>query len=145
MMLVVPPVAGFAILYGRYVKSLSRQTQTALSEITKVAEERIGNIRTVQAFAKEPKEAERYSMRVQDVFNLAKREAIASGVFFGGAGVSGNLTILAVLWYGGHMVMQNAISVGDLASFMLYTAYVGSSLGGKYCNMIRCVLGRTLN
>ncbi|CAM0141169.1 unnamed protein product [Umbelopsis sp. WA50703] len=143
MMLVVPPVAGFAILYGRYVKSLSRQTQTALSEITKVAEERIGNIRTVQAFAKEPKEAERYSMRVQDVFNLAKREAIASGVFFGGAGVSGNLTILAVLWYGGHMVMQNAISVGDLASFMLYTAYVGSSLGGKYCNMIRCVLGLT--
>jgi ATP-binding cassette subfamily B (MDR/TAP) protein 10 len=68
MMLVVPPVAGFAILYGRYVKSLSRQTQTALSEITKVAEERIGNIRTVQAFAKEPKEAERYSMRVQDVW-----------------------------------------------------------------------------
>lgn len=143
-MLVVPPVAGFAILYGRYVKTLSRQTQTALSEITKVAEERIGNIRTVQAFAKEPKEAERYSLRVQDVFNLAKREAIASGVFFGGAGVSGNLTILAVLWYGGHMVMTNAISVGDLASFMLYTAYVGSSLGGKFhltC-LTNCMLRR---
>lgn len=130
MLLVVPPVAGFAILYGRYVKTLSRQTQTALSEITKVAEERIGNIRTVQAFAKEPTEANRYSLRVQDVYSLAKKEALASGVFFGGAGLSGNMAILAVLWYGGHLVMENAITVGDLASFMLYTAYVGSSLGG---------------
>ncbi|OZJ01380.1 hypothetical protein BZG36_05702, partial [Bifiguratus adelaidae] len=88
MMTIVPPVAFFAIYYGRYVKDLSKRTQTALGEITKVAEERVGNIRTVQAFAKEAAEATRYSLRVQDVFALAKKEAFASGFFFGGAGLS---------------------------------------------------------
>ncbi|CAO3664639.1 unnamed protein product [Rhizopus stolonifer] len=130
MMLIVPPVAAFGIIYGRYVKTLSKKTQTALSEITKVAEERIGNIRTVQAFAKENVEEKRYALKVQDMFLLAKKEAIASGAFFGGAGLSGNLAVLAVLWYGGRMVMQNVITIGELTSFMLYTAYVGTALGG---------------
>lgn len=130
MMVVVPPVSIFGILYGRYVKNLSRKTQTALSEITKLGEERISSIRTVQAFAKEKEEGNRYWNRVMGVYDLARKEAIASAVFFGGAGLSGNLAILAVLWYGGHMVMENAITIGELASFMLYTAYVGTSLGG---------------
>ncbi|KAG1294344.1 hypothetical protein G6F66_005299 [Rhizopus arrhizus] len=130
MMLIVPPVAAFAIVYGRYVKTLSRKTQTALGEITKVAEERLSNIRTVQAFAKEDIEEKRYALKVMDMFQLAKKEAIASGAFFGGAGLSGNLAVLAVLWYGGHMVMQNTITIGELTSFMLYTAYVGTALGG---------------
>lgn len=129
-MLIVPPVAAFAIVYGRYVKTLSRKTQTALGEITKVAEERLSNIRTVQAFAKEDIEEKRYALKVMDMFQLAKKEAIASGAFFGGAGLSGNLAVLAVLWYGGHMVMQNTITIGELTSFMLYTAYVGTALGG---------------
>ncbi|KAG2217641.1 hypothetical protein INT45_004217 [Circinella minor] len=131
MMIVVPPVSIFGILYGRYVKTLSRQTQTALSEITKLGEERISSIRTVQAFAKENIEGNRYWDKVMGVYDLARKEAIASAVFFGGAGLSGNLAVLAVLWYGGHMVMTNDITIGQLASFMLYTAYVGTSLGVK--------------
>lgn len=130
MMVVVPPVSIFGIMYGRYVKRLSRKVQTAISEITKMGEERISSIRTVQAFAKENAEAARYRDRVMGVYDLGRKEAIASATFFGGAGLSGNLAILAVLWYGGRLVMQNAITIGDLASFMLYTAYVGTSLGG---------------
>ncbi|RUS32575.1 LOW QUALITY PROTEIN: ATP-binding cassette sub-family B member 10, mitochondrial [Jimgerdemannia flammicorona] len=130
MMAIVPPVAFCAVFYGRYVRELSRKTQTALGEITKVAEERLTNIRTVQAFAKEDIELERYSLTVKDVFNLAKKEAYASGLFFGGAGLSGNLVVLAVLGYGGHMVMEGVITVGELASFLLYTAYVGGSMAG---------------
>ncbi|KAI9311385.1 P-loop containing nucleoside triphosphate hydrolase protein [Dichotomocladium elegans] len=130
MMLVVPPVSLFGVLYGRYVKNLSKQTQTALGEITKLGEERISSIRTVQAFAKEHLESKRYLQKVTGVYELAKKEALASAVFFGGAGLSGNLAVLAVLWYGGHMVMEDVITIGQMASFMLYTAYVGTSLGG---------------
>ncbi|KAI8093522.1 P-loop containing nucleoside triphosphate hydrolase protein [Halteromyces radiatus] len=130
MMLIIPPVAVFGIVYGRYVKTLSRKTQTAVGEITKVAEEKISAIRTVQAFAKEKKEAGRYEARVKDLYQLARKEALASGAFFGGAGLSGNLAVLAVLWHGGSMVMNDIITIGELASFMLYTAYVGTSLQG---------------
>lgn len=130
MMLIVPPIALGAIYYGRYVRNLSRKTQTALGDLTKVSEERLGNVRTAQAFAGERMEVRRYSERVREIFNLSKREAIAGGIFFGSSGVSGNLTILAILGIGGQMVTAGTITIGELSSFLLYTGYVGSSLVG---------------
>ena len=40
------------------------------------------------------------------------------------------MTILALLYIGGSMVKSGAISIGDLTSFLMYTAYAGSSLFG---------------
>jgi hypothetical protein len=80
------------------------------------------------------------------VLTLARKEAIASGIFFGSSGWSGNVTLLALLGYGPHaffllqlrvvakcsaggtLVSKGAISVGDLTSLLLYTVYVGTGL-----------------
>lgn len=40
------------------------------------------------------------------------------------------MTILALLYVGGGMVKSGAISLGDLTSFLMYTAYAGSSMFG---------------
>jgi putative ABC transport system ATP-binding protein len=45
-------------------------------------------------------------------------------------GLSGNLTILALLYVGGGMVHSGALSIGELTSFLMYTAYAGSSMFG---------------
>lgn len=42
----------------------------------------------------------------------------------------GNMTILALLYFGGAMVKAGTISIGELTSFLMYTAYAGSSLFG---------------
>jgi putative ABC transport system ATP-binding protein len=42
----------------------------------------------------------------------------------------GNLTILSLLYVGGGLVQSGAISIGELTSFLMYTAYAGSSLFG---------------
>ncbi|KAJ2540858.1 ATP-binding cassette permease mdl1, partial [Coemansia sp. RSA 1933] len=130
MLGVVPPIAIWAVVYGRFIKKLSKQTQEAVGDLTKVSEERISNIRTVQAFSREAQEVDRYDVEVQKIFGLAKREAVASGLFFGGNGLAGNLAILAFLGFGGRMVMGGDISIGDMTSVMLYSAYVGSALSG---------------
>ncbi|KAK9762409.1 ATP-binding cassette permease mdl1, variant 3 [Basidiobolus ranarum] len=130
MMGVVPPFAVGAAMYGRRVKKLSRSTQDALSDINVTAEERISNIRTVRAFTKEEVEAQFYESQVNSILKLAKKEAYASGIFYGVAGMSGNLTVLAVLSMGGTMVLDNEISVGALSSFLIYTAYAGYSMMG---------------
>lgn len=43
--------------------------------------------------------------------------------------MAGNITILALLGYGGTLVSKGVISVGDLSSLLLYSAYVGGSMG----------------
>ncbi|PNS17916.1 ATP-dependent permease MDL1, mitochondrial [Sphaceloma murrayae] len=128
--LLFPPVAIGAFFYGRAIRTLSRRIQKALGGLTKIAEERLGNVRTSQAFAGEIQEVNRYNKQVRQIFNLGKREAYISAVFFSSSGFMGNMTFLALLWFGGGMVKSGQISVGDLTSFLMYTAYAGSSLFG---------------
>ncbi|KAK7691345.1 hypothetical protein QCA50_004740 [Cerrena zonata] len=128
MLAVVPPVSLGAVFYGRYLKRLSNKTQEALGDMTKVAQESLTSLRTVQAFNANPHEEKKFHDKIQNVLSLARKEAIASGIFFGSTGWSGNVTLLALLGYGGTLVSSGAISVGDLTSLLLYTVYVGSGL-----------------
>ncbi|KAF8070392.1 P-loop containing nucleoside triphosphate hydrolase protein [Lyophyllum atratum] len=128
MLAVVPPVSLGAVFYGRYLKQLSNKTQEAMGDMTKVASEALSALRTVQAYNAYGQEEDKFHQRVKTVLSLAKREAIASGIFFGSTGWSGNVTLLALLGYGGTLVSHGVISVGDLTSLLLYTVYVGSGL-----------------
>lgn len=128
MLGIVPPVSLGAVFYGRYLKKLSNQTQEAMGEMTKVAQESLSALRTIQAFNARDQEEGKFHDRVTHVLALARKEAVASGIFFGSTSWSGNVTILGLLGYGGTLVSQGAITVGDLTSLLLYTVYVGSGL-----------------
>lgn len=130
LLLMFPPIALGAFFYGRVIRNLSRKIQRNLGTLTKIAEERLGNVRTSQAFAGEIQEVGRYNQQVKKIFALGKKEALVSATFFSTSGFLGNMTILALLYSGGSMVKSGAISIGDLTSFLMYTAYAGSSLFG---------------
>ena len=68
--------------------------------MTKVAQESLSALRTVQAFDAAKEEEGKFHQRVDRVLDLARKEAIASGIFFGATGWSGNVTLLALLGYG---------------------------------------------
>uniref|UniRef100_A0A8D0KWN0 ATP-binding cassette sub-family B member 10, mitochondrial n=1 Tax=Strix occidentalis caurina TaxID=311401 RepID=A0A8D0KWN0_STROC len=127
---VVPPLAVLAVIYGRYLRKLTKMTQDSLAEATQLAEERVGNIRTVRAFGQEVAEMEQYTNKVDYVLQLAKKEALARAGFFGATGLSGNLIILSVLYKGGLLMGSAYMTVGELSSFLMYAFWVGISIGG---------------
>lgn len=140
--LMFPPVAIGAFFYGRAIRNLSRKIQSNVGTLTKIAEERLGNVRTSQSFAGEVQEVHRYNTQVRKIFGLGKREAIISATFFSSTGFMGNMTIMALLYVGGGMVKSGAISIGELTSFLMYTAYAGSSmfgLSGFYSELMKGV------
>jgi ATP-binding cassette subfamily B protein len=128
MLAVVPPVAIGAVVAGRKLAKLSRATQDALARANEAAEEVIAGIRTVRAFAREDAEAERYGRRIWDAFAVARRRVRTVSVFVAGATVGAFGSVSAVLWFGGRMVMADEMTVGALASFILYTLIVAMSL-----------------
>ncbi|KAI5285901.1 ATP-binding cassette permease mdl1, partial [Ascosphaera acerosa] len=128
--LLCPPVALMAFFYGRSIRHLSRKMQKNLGTLTKIAEERLGNVKTSQSFAGEAQEVARYNAQLRKLFGIGKREALVSASFFSSTGFLGNITILALLYAGGNMVRAGTISIGDLTSFLMYTAYAGSSMFG---------------
>lgn len=125
-----PPVAIVAFVAGRQLRNLSRKIQKNLGTLTKVAEERLGNVRTAQAFAGEVEEASRYNRQIKRIFALGQKEAVVAASFYGITGLMGNLTVIAVLYVGGGMVKNGTITIGELSSFLMYTAYAGSSMVG---------------
>ncbi|NXT08264.1 ABCBA protein, partial [Prunella fulvescens] len=127
---VVPPLAVLAVIYGRYLRKLTKMTQDSLAEATQLAEERIGNIRTVRAFGQEVAEMEKYTNKVDYVLQLARKEALARAGFFGATGLSGNLIVLSVLYKGGLLMGSAYMTVGELSSFLMYAFWVGISIGG---------------
>ncbi|PVU88183.1 hypothetical protein BB561_005981 [Smittium simulii] len=130
VMMIIPVISTYAVVYGKFVKKITQKTQTAIGDITKESEERLSNIRIVQAFGRENEEVISFRNASNHVFDLGKKEAFASGIFFGSNGFLGNISILLFLSFGGRMVLNGEISIGDLSSFMLYAAYVGASLAG---------------
>ncbi|KAK0043502.1 ATP-binding cassette sub-family B member 10 mitochondrial [Biomphalaria pfeifferi] len=129
-MCIVPPVAVGSIIYGRYLRKITKKVQDSLANATQVAEERIATIRTVRAFAHEDKECKMYNDSIDQVLQLSYKESLARAIFWGFAGFSGNVIIISVFYFGGRMMMVSDISVGDLSAFLMYAAYVGTSLNG---------------
>ncbi len=80
--LMFPPVAIGAFFYGKAIRNLSRKIQRNLGTLTKIAEERLGNVRTSQAFAGEILEVGRYNKQTKKIFELGKKEALISATFF---------------------------------------------------------------
>jgi len=125
----VPVVVLGAALYGRVLRGISAKVQDALARSTSIAEETFAGIRTVRSFAREGEEVVRYRSAVSEAFALASRRALALGVFNGVMGFAGYSALALVVWYGGRLVMADAMTLGDLTAFLLYTGLLAMSLG----------------
>jgi ABC transporter fused permease/ATP-binding protein len=125
----IPPIAIGTALFGKKIRRISREVQDALAETGIVAEETISGIRTVRAFAKEAAESNRYSRAIQKSLGLATKRIMSIAVITAIAGMLGYTAIVGVLWYGGRLVIEGRMSVGDLTSFILYAMTVAISVG----------------
>ena len=84
--------------------------------MTKVATESLSAFRTIQAFNAQQQEKEKFAETVLRILTLARKEALASGVFFGATGWSGNVTILCLLGYGN---LHHSSTLGQIAYHMV--------------------------
>ena len=140
MIAVVPAVVLSSVFIGRRIRRLSRRVQDALAGASEVAEETFAGVRTVRVFAREAQEAGRYGEQVEKSFQLARRRSAYSAIFFGATTFSGYGAIALVLWFGGGLVLEGGLSVGDLTAFVLYTLIVAFSigaLGGLWADFMR--------
>lgn len=143
VMLSTFPVAVIAaMVFGKYIRRLSKQTQDALADANVVAEETLQGIQAVKSFTNEGYEASRYSSAMSEVVQLAIHAARYRGLFvsFLVSAVFGGIVL--VLWYGATLVEGGSLTIGELLRFVLYTFFIGAALGGVgdlYSNMLKAV------
>lgn len=130
MSLIFPPLILMSTVYGRRIKSLSRQIQDNLGEMTKVTEEKLNGLKTIQSFAQQTPVVHEYNREIKKIFQTSMLEGKLSGIYYGCNGFLGNVTLLGLLVVGTNLISVGEISIGDLSSFMMYAVYTGSSVFG---------------
>lgn len=130
MLAVVPPVALGAVAYGRRVRALAREAQDALARANEIADETLGGMRTVRAFAAERAEEQRYATAVWDAFKVMWRRILMSAAFMSISSFAAFAALAVVLWQGGRYVESHDMTAGELTSFLIYTLTVAFALGG---------------
>lgn len=145
MLATFPVIVVGAMFFGRFVRNLSRSRQKSLANTNTVVEETLQNINTVKAFTNETFEYNRYKTEMGHVvktsLQLAKyRAAFATFIIVVLFGV-----IFFILWYGAKMVQNHEMTIGQLVSFISYTAIIGAAIGslGNFYTEIVTALGGT--
>jgi ABC-type multidrug transport system fused ATPase/permease subunit len=130
MLVSLPVMMILAFFFGRFIRTLSKASQSELAKSQVVVEETITGIQSVKAFTNEFLEMLRYERAVEEVRSLAMkgakwRGAFASFIIFGLFG-----TIVLVIWYGVKLRNEGEIGLDLLTSFILYSVFIGASIGG---------------
>ena len=130
MLAIVPVVAISAVFFGRFIRKTSRLVQEKIAESNTIIEETLQGIANVKAFANEFFENKRYKRSTEVIVENAilggkYRGAFASFIIFCLFGA-----IVSVVWYGVILAIRNEISIGQLMQFLLYSIFVGASIGG---------------
>ena len=126
---VAPLVVLSAAAFGRRLRRITVGVQDRVADATAVAEEAFSQIRTVQSFVQEDAERERYAGRIAAGLEAALRRAHVRGVFYGVLTFTSFAGIAFVLWQGGLLVLEGALTAGELVSFLLYTIYIAAAIG----------------
>jgi subfamily B ATP-binding cassette protein MsbA len=107
-----------SVRVGRRMRRVSRTTQEQRGELTTILDEGFQGARQVKAYGMEGYEAERATNRIERVFRLTVKSARTRAILSPLMEMLGGFAIVAVLLYGGHMVMYGGKSPGDFFSFV---------------------------
>ncbi|CDF95634.1 MULTISPECIES: ABC transporter transmembrane domain-containing protein [unclassified Pseudomonas] len=129
VVIALPLVLAPILVFGRRVRSLSRQSQDRIADVGSYVSETLGQIKTVQAYNHQVQDERRFAVTVEQAFETARKRiaqrawliTLVIVLVLGAVGV--------MLWVGGMDVIAGRISGGELAAFVFYSLIVGSAFG----------------
>ncbi|KAF7632331.1 hypothetical protein Mgra_00008256 [Meloidogyne graminicola] len=140
--IVIPPITFFTKLYSSYYDSLSEKTQQTKSDANRVAEEVFGCMRNIRAFASEQKEQNRFECHLYRTLKINKKKSMALAGFQWVNELANNCILVAILSYGGHLVISGRMTADQMLAFMLYQLQLGENfymLNNVGTSLMECV------
>ena len=116
----VPVLIVVVGLTVRRMVPLFRAFQERLDSINRVLREQLTGIRVVRAFVREEAETERFETANRDISRVGERVGRLFVFLFPAAMLVLDVTMVGVIWFGGHQVGAGDVEVGTLVAFMTY-------------------------
>ncbi|HTX72441.1 MAG TPA: ABC transporter ATP-binding protein [Rectinemataceae bacterium] len=116
----LPLVTVLILLFGRMVGTRFKRMQEIYSRLSEIAQESLAGIRVLKAFVREEGTAEGFS-RENDAYRDASLSLVkVFGFFFPFISFLSGLTTVILLLAGGHAVLENRMSAGEIVAMLAY-------------------------
>lgn len=128
MVAVVPMIVMTGAFIGQILRKMSKQAQSQIAQATAVADEAIGNIKTVRSFAMEDAEKDLYYDQIDGVRILNSKLGVGIGIFQGLTNLALNGIVVGVLLVGGSLMYNSEMTPGSMMAFLVATQTIQKSL-----------------
>lgn len=108
------------VYVNKKMKAAFRENRIKSGEITARAEESLGGIRLVKAFAQEEYELARFMEKSLDFLETRRKSYKILAYFSGSVNFFTNITNLLILACGGLLIAKDKLSLSDFVAFLLY-------------------------
>lgn len=130
MLATFPVIVIGAMIFGRFIRKLSKERQEALADSNITLNEVTSAIQAVKAFTNELFESMRYGLNIDKVVHIAMKYARFRALFtvfivtflFG--------ALFFIIWQGALMVSNGSMTAGRLIEFVVYTGIIGGAIAG---------------
>lgn len=119
-LLPLPLMVAVVVGFGRMIHGRFRAVQEAFSALTDRTQENFSGIRVVKGFAQEDAEVERFAEVNQHNVAMNMRLVRIWGLFWPLVGYLASISFVIVLGYGGMLVINGTITLGDFVAFNSY-------------------------
>lgn len=130
MLAIIPGVMLLAVFFGRFIRKFSKQVQAEVAKSNTIVEETLQGIQIVKTYTNEFFEIDRYRTRTKEIASIGMKSGKYRGAFsaFMILGLFG--AMVAVIWKGSQLMSQGVIDAGELFSFVIYSGFIGGTIGG---------------
>ena len=131
MLATVPVMALVAVLFGRFIRKLSKKAQDSSAQSNTIIEESITGITNVKTFTSELFMIRRYRKSIEEIRKINIKSGNWRGVFISFIIMCLFGAIVFIIWQGLQMTIgPNAtLDQKDFFSFVMFTVFMGASIG----------------
>jgi ATP-binding cassette, subfamily B, multidrug efflux pump len=121
LLLVAVPLLGIIVVSIIVrMRPLFRQVQERLDGINRVMREQITGVRVIRAFVRDPQERERFAVANNGLFDVSLGAGKLMALLFPSVLLVMNLSSVAVVWFGGHLIADGSMQIGQMTAFLTY-------------------------
>jgi ATP-binding cassette subfamily B multidrug efflux pump len=121
LLLVAVPALGVIVsLIIRRMRPQFRVMQERIDNIARILREQITGVRVVRAFVRDGQEQDRFREANTGLFGVSLNVGRLIAFMFPSVMLVLNVSSIAVLWFGGHLIKDGGMQIGALTAFLSY-------------------------
>tara|TARA_B100001029_G_C15037675_1_gene441298 strand:- start:503 stop:1705 length:1203 start_codon:yes stop_codon:yes gene_type:complete len=114
------------VFFGRYVRKLTKKVQNTVAKSNSIVEESFQAISTVKSFTNEIFESKKYQKKTDQIEKESIKVGLVTAAFYSFVIVGIFGSIILIMWY----ALNLDTPTGELTKFVIYSVYIGASIGG---------------